>query len=62
MADPKKVPLGPPLRLTDKQLDQAAKITDVDIERAKALWRAVAPRKFKTLLDAQPIDVEPKQP
>jgi len=52
----KRVPLGKPLRHTKKQLDELSKITPVDIERAQVLWRKYAPRKFKTLLDAQPVE------
>ena len=56
MADKKKVPLGKPLSLTDKQLDAAAVITEEDIEKAKEFWRENAPEKFIDLLDAIPID------
>ena len=52
----KKVPLGKPLKLTDKQLDQLAEVTPTDIEKAKVAWRAAVPDEFKTLLDAQPQD------
>ena len=58
----KKVPLGPPLKLTDKQLDEASRITEVDIETARVFWRANAPKKFKTLLDAQPVHDDQVQP
>jgi hypothetical protein len=56
----KKVPLGKPLELTDEQLDALAQVTPADIEKAKVAWRSNAPEKFKTLLDAQTIDEEPK--
>lgn len=56
MPEPKKVPLGQPLELTDEQLDELSKITSTDIEKAKALWHNSAPPKFKTLLDAQTVD------
>ena len=56
MPDPKPVPLGKPLHLNDKQLEQAAQVTDVDIEKTKAFWRNNAPKKWKTLLDAQPVE------
>jgi hypothetical protein len=58
MPDPKKIPLGKPLELTDEQLDQLAEVTPTDIEKAKLFWRAHAPDEFKTLLDAQTIDEE----
>jgi len=54
----KTVPLGKPLDLTDKQLDVLAEVAPADIEKAKAAWRANAPKEFKTLLDAQPVDEE----
>lgn len=59
MAD-KKIPLGKPLKLTDEQLDQLAEVTPTDIEKAKVFWRTHAPEEFKTLLDAETIDEEPK--
>jgi len=60
MPDPKKVPLGKPLELTDEQLDQLSEVTPADIEKAKVFWRSNAPEEFKDLLDAQIIDEEPK--
>jgi hypothetical protein len=59
MAD-KKVPLGNPLRLTDKQLDELSKVTETDIEKAKQLWRNTAPKEFETLLDAETMDDQAK--
>ena len=56
MPNPKSVPLGQPLKLTDKQLEQAARVTDVDVAKVKEFWRNNAPREFKTLLDAQPVE------
>lgn len=58
MPDKKKVPLGNPLSLTDKQLTDAAVITEKDIERAKEFWRENAPDKFVDLLDAEIVDEE----
>jgi hypothetical protein len=60
MADPKIVPLGKPLELSDEQLDQLAEVTPTDIEKAKVFWRTHAPEEFKTLLDAETIEEEPK--
>jgi hypothetical protein len=60
MRDPKAIPLGPPLDLTDEQLDQLAEVMPADIERAKVFWRANAPEEFKDLLDAETIDEEPE--
>ena len=50
----KRVPLGKPLKLTDKQLEEMATVTEADIIKAKELWRNSVPPEFKTLLDAQP--------
>lgn len=57
----KKVPLGKPLALTDKQLDQLSKVTPLDIEKAKALWRNSAPSEFASLLDALTVEEEETQ-
>lgn len=62
MADPKPVPLGKPLELTDEQLDQLAEVTPADIEKAKIFWRAKAPEEFKTLLDAQTMEENDGRP
>ena len=51
------VPLGKPLQLTDEQLDQAAEVTQDDIQRARALWKQAAPKEFKTLLEAVDVDI-----
>lgn len=56
MPDPKKVPLGKPLELTDEQLEQLSEVTPADIEKAKVSWRSNAPEKFKDLLDAQTVE------
>ena len=56
----KKVPLGLPLHLTDKQLEELSKVTPADIEKAKQLWRNTAPPEFETLLDAETIDDQVK--
>lgn len=56
MADKKKVPLGKPMPLTEKQLTEAAVVTDEDIDLARRLWRESAPEKFFNLLDAEPIE------
>ena len=53
MPDKKKVPLGSPLPLTDKELTDAAAITEQDIENARKFWRDNAPDKFWDLLDAE---------
>lgn len=58
MADKKKVPLGKPLQLTDKELEEAAVITEEDIEAARLLWIESAPEKFINLLDAELVENE----
>ena len=50
----KRVPLGKPLKLTDKQLEEMATVTEADVIKAQELWRNSVPSEFKTLLDAQP--------
>jgi hypothetical protein len=57
MAD-KRIHLGKPIQLTDEQLDQAAQVTGVDIAKSREFWRNTAPKKWKTLLDAQPVEQE----
>lgn len=54
----KKILLGPPLELSDDELEQLAAVTPTDIEQAKAFWRAHAPDEFQDLLDAQPEEDE----
>lgn len=54
---PDRVPLGKPLDLTDAELDELAKITPADIQRARELWKQAAPDKFKTLLTPILLDV-----
>lgn len=56
MADKKKVPLGNPLSLTDKELTEAAVITEEDIENARKFWRMFAPDGFVDLLDAELVE------
>jgi hypothetical protein len=58
MPEPKKIPLGESLNLTDQQLDELSQLSAADIERAKAFWRNFAPKKYKTLLDAKPVKEE----
>lgn len=38
---------------TDEQLTKAAEISDIDIEKARAIWRKDAQPKLKNLLDAE---------
>jgi hypothetical protein len=49
---PDKIPLGPPLPLSDEDLDKAAEITDADIEAARLLWRQAVDPEIADLLDA----------
>ena len=56
MPDKKKVPLGKPLPLTEKELEEAAVITEEDIEEAKEFWRENAPEEFIDLLDAETVE------
>lgn len=54
----KTVPLGKPLHLSDKDLDELSQVTPLDIEKAKALWRSSVDPEYRTLLDAQPVDLK----
>lgn len=45
-----------PLKPSEKQLEELAEITPEDIEAAKLTWEEVAPPKYRTLLDAEPVD------
>lgn len=48
---PPKVSLGKPLELTDKELDELAKVTDEDIQNARRLWIESVDEELKGLLD-----------
>ena len=42
--------LGPPLKLTNKQIAEMAEITDEDVARVNETWMRVAPSAIKNLL------------
>jgi len=52
----KKVSLGSPLFLSDKELDELSQVTEEDIKQALKFWRENAPDEFIDLLDAQKVD------
>ena len=52
---PDKVPLGKPLKLTDKELDELAKVTPKDIDEARKLWIQSVEVELKHLLDVQEV-------
>lgn len=52
----KRVPLGKPLKFTEKQLRFLSEVSPADIVKAQEFWRNAAPDEFQTLLDAQTID------
>lgn len=54
----RKVPLGRPLNSDDAELEAAATISARDIENAKQFWRRYAPRKYRKLLDAEPMKAD----
>lgn len=60
MAKAPKVKMGKPLQLTEEMLDELAQVTPADIAKAQAFWKANAPVRFKTLLDAQTMNTEKK--
>jgi hypothetical protein len=45
-------PRGKARRWSDKQLEALSAITPDDIAKAREAWKAVAPAKFRSLLDA----------
>lgn len=47
---------GPPLNLTDADLDAEAQVKQSDVDRALAFWRQNAPAGFKDLLDAEVVE------
>lgn len=51
---PQQLKLGPPLALSEKELDALALITPEDILLAQGVWRRLAKGKHKRLLDAAP--------
>lgn len=48
--------MGPPLDITDDDLDQMATVTDADVKTAAAHARRHGSPLFNALLDAQPIE------
>ena len=52
----KRVPLGRPIKRTDKDLERLATVTPDDIAKAQALWHNYAPDQFKSLLDAKTVE------
>jgi hypothetical protein len=46
--------MGPPLRLSDGDLDTLSGLSDADVAAADALWRAANPGGLADLLDAEP--------
>lgn len=46
--------LGPPLALTEAELDALSQISRADVKKATALWHALAPGWATDLMDAAP--------
>ena len=42
--------LGPPLKLTNKQIAEMAEITDEDVTRVTETWQRVVPSALRNLL------------
>ena len=64
MINHKPIPLGDPLELTDEDLEDLTDGERLQIEmeiKTAAAWRALVPKEFKSLLDAQPAQ-EDDQP
>ena len=51
MMDRNREPLDEP---SEAELEELAKITPSDVDRAQARWRKDAPAEFRDLLDAEP--------
>ena len=51
----RRVKMGKPLRLTDSELDDAAKVTKADIKYTAEQWRLLTPAYFALLLNAIPF-------
>ena len=47
--------------LSDAELDELARITPEDIERARQRWEAIASPELRALLDAAPDDALAKR-
>lgn len=54
--DARRKAMGAGLNLTDEMLDEAANVTQADIESAGAYWDRNAPAEARGLLDAKPED------
>ena len=48
--------LGPPLNLTNDQLDELAEITEEDILRVNEKWQKTVPSVIRNLLVAEVIE------
>lgn len=48
--------MGPPLNMTDGQLDAAATAGEGDVPLAEAMWRAANPGPLGRLLNAESAD------
>jgi hypothetical protein len=47
---------GPARHLSSAELDELARITPEDVERARQTWEAIASPMVRALLDAVPVD------
>jgi hypothetical protein len=50
---------GPVRHLSDAELDELARITPEDVERACQRWEAIGSPMVRALLDAVPADAPP---
>lgn len=55
------VPLGPPISLSDADLDALSQITPLDIVEAQQAWRRDAPAALRGLADAVALTWEQLQ-
>jgi hypothetical protein len=57
MPDPPQEPKrarGHALPRSGPEIDRISQVTDLDVVRARKLWKAKAPEPFKGLIDAKP--------
>jgi hypothetical protein len=53
---------GPVPRPSDVEREELARITSADIERARQTWEQSASPRFRTLLDATPLEASFVEP
>ena len=57
-AKSQRIPLGKPIEWSDQDLVALSAISPADLKAAAALWERDAPKKYKSLLQAEVIERE----